>query len=123
MNGNCCQHLASFQRNDYHTLGEKSSTWPKKGEKGGACATSLASCECSRSLVVAPFFGNYHSSGPNKATHALEPTSCSIICAATSRRSEPTTSGRGASGFSTFPGRATNAAAQPARIAPATSQA
>src|SRR6266498_2652270 len=45
------------------------------------------------------------------------------IRSATSAKSAPTTSGRSTSGSSTLPGRATNAVAQPARAAPATSQA
>ncbi len=36
----------------------------------------------------------------------------------TSRKSDPTTSGRSKSGLSTMPGRATKAAAQPAYMAP-----
>src|SRR2546421_6336605 len=47
--------------------------------------------------------------------------SAATIPAATASRSGPTTSGAGARGSSTLPGRLTNAAAQPARSAPATS--
>jgi hypothetical protein len=45
------------------------------------------------------------------------------IWSATLRRSGPTMSGVSASGYSAFPGRATKAAAQPARMAPSTSHA
>lgn len=45
------------------------------------------------------------------------------IWSATLRRSGPTMSGVSASGYSAIPGRATKAAAQPARMAPSTSHA
>src|SRR5215470_10213704 len=50
-------------------------------------------------------------------------TACFSTALATSSRSAATTSGFGASGSSTMPGRATKAAAQPACAAPATSHA
>src|SRR5713101_4696675 len=77
----------------------------------------------SRDLPVENYYSNEQRENQWYSISYDYSPSRSRMRSATSRRSAPTTSGPSTSGSSTIPGRATNAAAQPARRAPAISQA